>query len=139
MGYDFSDFQTYRNKFQKMSDEFDTWLYGFLIGEGLRFIAAVKPKTPVDTGDLRKHWNLAPNPITRQGDVIKVWFINPMEYATFVEYGHAKPYKAGAAEGSSDWVSGYFMMTVSIDQIEGSMPAKFNKSFETYLKNMGVN
>ena len=113
MSFDYSDFQNYRNNFAKFTREFDSWLHKFLLKEGQRFIAEVKPRTPVDTGDLRNHWKL--DGITRDGDELKVWFVNPMYYATFVEYGHAKPYKAGAAPGSADWVEGYFMMTVSLE------------------------
>ena len=104
--------------------------------EGQRFIAEVKPRTPVDTGDLRNHWKL--DGMTREGDVLKVWFVNSMYYATYVEYGHAKPYKSGASEGSADWVEGYFMMTVSLDKIQRSMPARFNTEFEKFIAQMGV-
>lgn len=136
MGLDYSEFQNYRNNFAKLTREFDTWMHKFLLQEGMRFIAEVKPRTPVDTGDLRNHWKL--DGMTRDGDTLRVWFVNPMYYATHVEYGHAKPYKAGAAEGSADWVEGYFMMTVSLEIIERQMPARFNKQFEAFLDSLGV-
>ena len=136
MGFDYSEFQNYRNKFAKLTREFDTWIHKFLLNEGVRFLAEVKPRTPVDTGDLRNHWKL--DGITREGDNLRVWFVNPMYYATYVEYGHAKPYKAGAEEGSADWVEGYFMMTVSLEIIERQMPSRFNKHFEAFLDSLGV-
>lgn len=136
MGFDYSQFQDYRNRFNKMSKEFDAWFHQFLLNEGMRFIAKVKPRTPVDTGDLRNHWQL--EGITREGNTLKCWFINPMRYASFVEYGHAKPYKSGAAEGSADWVQGYFMMTVTIDEIQAAMPARFNAEFTKFLLSLGV-
>lgn len=135
-GFDYSSFLRYRNNFNKMYKQFDSWLNAFLLKEGMRFIAGVKPRTPVDTGDLRNHWQL--NGITRKGDTLNCWFVNSMNYATFVEYGHAKPYKSGAAEGSDDWVPGYFMMTVTLDQIERSMPARFTAAFEKFLLGLGV-
>jgi hypothetical protein len=61
-----------------------------------------------------------------------------MYYADFVEYGHAKPYKSGAAPGSADWVQGYFMMTVSLDYIYRTMPARFNTEFRAFVQEMGV-
>lgn len=136
MGMDYKEFQKYRYNFSKMSSEFDNWMVNFLYAEGLQFIRIVKPRTPVDTGDLRNHWELAE--ITRTGDTLEVWFINPMEYATFVEYGHAKPYKSGATEGSSDWVEGYFMMTVSLDEIDRKMPRRFDSEFKKFLQSLGV-
>lgn len=137
MSLDYSDFQNYRNNFAKFTREFDSWLHKFLLREGQRFIAEVKPRTPVDTGDLRNHWKL--DGITRDGDELRVWFVNPMYYATFVEYGHAKPYKAGAAPGSADWVEGYFMMTVSLEVVQRNMPARFNQQFQTFIESLGVN
>lgn len=137
MGLDYSEFKQFRDNFAKLTREFDSWMHQFLLKEGMRFIAEVKPRTPVDTGDLRNHWKL--DGITRSGDTLQVWFVNPMYYATFVEYGHAKPYKAGAAEGSADWVEGYFMMTVSLEIIQRTMPARFNKEFQAFLASLGVN
>lgn len=136
MSFDYSDFQNYRNNFARFTREFDSWLHKFLLKEGQRFIAEVKPRTPVDTGDLRNHWKL--DGITRDGDTLRVWFVNPMYYATFVEYGHAKPYKAGAAPGSADWVEGYFMMTVSLEVIQRNMPARFNKAFDQFITSLEV-
>ena len=136
MGLDYSEFKQFRDKFAKLTREFDHWIHKFLLEEGMRFIREVKPRTPVDTGDLRNHWKL--DGITRSGDTLEVWFVNTMDYATHVEYGHAKPYKAGAAEGSADWVEGYFMMTVSLQIIERDMPARFNKQFEIFLASLEV-
>jgi hypothetical protein len=136
MSFDYSEFQAYRNNFAKFTKEFDTWLHKFLLNEGMRFIAEVKPRTPVDTGDLRNHWKL--DGITRHGDTLRVWFVNSMYYATFVEYGHAKPYKSGAQPGSADWVEGYFMMTVSLDIIQRNMPARFNNQFKAFVEALEV-
>jgi hypothetical protein len=62
-----------------------------------------------------------------------------MEYATYVEYGHAKPYKSGiAAYGGPDWVDGYFMMTASIAVIERKMPIRFESEFRKFLLSLGV-
>lgn len=136
MSLDYSEFQKYRDNFAKLTREFDGWIHRFLLNEGLRFIAEVKPRTPVDTSDLRNHWKL--DGMTRSGDTLQVWFVNPMYYATFVEYGHAKPYRSGAVEGGPDWVEGYFMMTVSLEIIERNMPARFNQQFQVFLASLGV-
>lgn len=136
MGFDYSEFQQYRDNFAKFTREFDAWIHKFLLNEGMRFIREVKNRTPVDTGDLRNHWKL--EGMTRDGDTLQVWFVNPMHYASFVEYGHAKPYKSGAAPGSADWVEGYFMMTVSLDVIKRGMPSRFNKELEKFLASLGV-
>lgn len=136
MSFDYSEFKTYRDNFAKFTREFDSWMHKFLLQEGMRFIAEVKPRTPVDTGDLRNHWRL--DGITRDGDELRVWFVNSMEYASFVEYGHAKPYKSGASPGDADWVDGYFMMTVSLQVIQRQMPARFNAEFTKFITDLGV-
>ena len=135
-GFDYTEFKQFRDRFNLMYKQFDHWLYQFIFDEGMRFIAKVKPRTPVDTGDLRDHWQLAG--ITREGSELRCWFVNSMYYASFVEYGHAKPYKSGAQPGSSDWVDGYFMMTVSLDEIQRQMPARFDAAFKVFLTNLGV-
>lgn len=136
MGFDFQEFRELRNNFSKFESSFENWLYQFLMNEGLRFIREVKFRTPVDTGDLRNHWQL--DGLTIEGETLKCWFVNSMDYASFVEYGHAKPYKSGAAPGSKDWVDGYFMVTVSIEVIQRQMPNRFNRDFQKFIKMMGV-
>ena len=136
MGLDYSEFQKFRDSFETFTNEFEKWIYQFLLKEGQRFIREVKHRTPVDTGDLRNHWKL--DGITRDGDTLRVWFVNPMYYATFVEYGHAKPYKSGAQPGSADWVEGYFMMTVSLQVIQRNMPARFDSEFIKFIESLGV-
>lgn len=103
----------------------------FLMQEGMRFIADVKHRTPVDTGILRNAWNL--ENVTKNGDELRCWFRNDAYYADYVEYGHAKPYRSGATEGSSDWVDGYFMMTVSLDEVYRKMPSRFDRGLKDYL------
>lgn len=135
-GFDYSQFEEYTKKFKNAELHFERWLYEFLMEEGLRFIRQVKRRTPVDTGALRGHWKIVG--IERTPEMFKVWFINSMYYATFVEFGHAKPYKSGAAPGSPDWVEGYFMMTVSLDYIHRNLPRRFEAQFMQYMKSMGV-
>jgi len=135
--FNYNDFQKYTNNFKKMSATFDSWLSNFLYLEGMRFLAEVKPRTPVDTGDLRAHWRL--DGISRNGSELHVWFINPMYYATHVEYGHAPPYKSGIiTEGQPGWIQGYFMMTVSLDIVEKALPTRFQREFKQFLLSLGV-
>lgn len=134
--FNHTDFDRFVSNFSKMSVEFESWLNAFLMNEGLRFIAEVQQRTPKDTGALQAAWKI--ESVTRSGDTLYCWFINSMYYATFVEYGHAKPYRAGATEGSTDWVDGYFMMTVSLDSVERKMPARFNRELKAYLIKLGA-
>lgn len=120
-----------------MYKQFDEWLTNFMLEQGQRFISQVKPRTPVDTGDLRAHWKI--EGVTRQGDELHVWFVNIMHYATHVEYGHAPPYMSGIiTEGQPGWVEGFFMMTVSLDIVQRKLPARFEKEFKQFLLSLEV-
>lgn len=56
---------------------------------------------------------------------------NPVEYASYVEYGHRTANHTG-------WVPGHFMMTISVEEIQRDAPAilerKIKKLMEAQLK-----
>jgi hypothetical protein len=134
--FDYSELKAYHQNFQELQVAFDSWLAEFLLNQGMKFLRNVKPRTPVDTGDLRNHW--FPAGMSRKGNELYFWFVNTMYYASWVEFGHAKPYKSGATPGSADWVEGYFMMTVTLDEIERQMPRAFETSFRKFMDSLGV-
>lgn len=140
MGLNYSQFRKLRDNFSKLSDEYEAWLQSFLLNEANRFMALVKPLTPVDTGDLRNHWKIGK--IFRQGDMLCVEIINPMEYASFVEWGHKQtPGRYVPQIGKklvNDWVEGAHMMQISLDRIYAEMPARFNSEFTKWLKRLEV-
>lgn len=140
MGLNYSQFRKLRDNFSKLSDEYEAWLQSFLLNEANRFMALVKPLTPVDTGDLRNHWKIGK--IFRQGDMLCVEIINPMEYASFVEWGHKQtPGRYVPQIGKrlvKDWVEGAHMMQISLDRIYAEMPARFNSEFTKWLKRLEV-
>lgn len=69
--------------------------------------------------------------VTREGNDYVVEIINPVEYASYVEYGHR-------TRGGKGWVPGRFMMTISEQEIEKSAPAilerKIKKAMEEAIK-----
>lgn len=140
MGLNYSQFRKLRDNFSKLIDEYEAWLQSFLLNEANRFMALVKPLTPVDTGDLRNHWKIGK--IFRQGDMLCVEIINPMEYASFVEWGHKQtPGRYVPQIGKklvNDWVDGAHMMQISLDRIYAEMPARFNSEFTKWLKRLEV-
>lgn len=140
MGLNYSQFWKLRDNFSKLSDEYEAWLQSFLLNEANRFMALVKPLTPVDTGDLRNHWKIGK--IFRQGDMLCVEIINPMDYASFVEWGHKQtPGRYVPQIGKKlvkDWVEGAHMMQISLDRIYAEMPARFNSEFTKWLKRLEV-
>ena len=125
---DFSQFEKYVKDFSKMINDLDSFLRNFLITEAERVIAKTKPRTPVDTGNLRNNWDV--QGVEIQGNDLVAYLINDAEYATYVEYGHRST--------GGNWVNGYFMLTISIDEVQKQMPKRFEKAFQEFIKSKGV-
>jgi len=54
--------------------------------------------------------------ITKSGGVFTIQLINPVNYASYVEFGHRTANHKG-------WVNGHFMLTISEKEIEDLQPA----------------
>lgn len=112
-----------------------------------RLLALVIPATPVGKyrpssgkkgGTLRRGWTgkQAANsgtsyaqslPITKQGTNYTVEIINPVEYASYVEFGHRTPDGKG-------WVPGQYFLTISEQKLRDFAPAHIEKELERLLK-----
>ena len=75
-----------------------------------------KMKTPVDTGQLRRSWEL------EKGDLY-VKLYNNVEYAQFVEFGHR-------TRGGKSYVEGVYMLKKTFEKTE----EKFTNDLEKLLK-----
>lgn len=65
--------------------------------------------------------------VNKVGNDYVIEIINPVEYASYVEFGHRTRNHKG-------WVEGKFMLTISEDEIRNSAPRVLEKKLETYLK-----
>lgn len=111
-----------------------------------RLLAKVIKRTPVGQypkgsgktgGTLRRGWTAGQNSnatayanslnVTKVGGDYVIEIINPVEYASYVEFGHRTRNHTG-------WVEGQFMLTISEDEIRKSAPRILEKKLETYLK-----
>ncbi|MED3803691.1 HK97 gp10 family phage protein [Lysinibacillus xylanilyticus] len=61
------------------------------------------------------------------GSVYEIEVINPVEYASYVEFGHRTRNHEG-------WVNGRFMMTISADEVEQQAPAILERKLVNMLK-----
>lgn len=61
------------------------------------------------------------------GDTYVIEIINPVEYASYVEYGHRTANHKG-------WVKGHFMMTISEQELETIAPKVLEAKIKKYLK-----
>ncbi len=62
-------------------------------------------------GTLRRGWTTAPIARTHKNGNIKVVIYNPVEYASYVEYGHRK-------RGGKGFVQGHFMLEKSRQEVD---------------------
>lgn len=90
----------------------------------MQLLRRIKQKTPVKEGTLRNGWAIGE--ITQKGKSYTIAIINPIEYASYVEYGHRQtPGRFVPAIGKKlkkSWVKGRFMMTLSFKEIDQLTP-----------------
>ena len=91
----------------------------------MRLLAKVVPRTPVDTGELRRGWTVGQ--VRKVADGYEIEVINAVEYSLYVEYGHRTRDHQG-------WVEGRFMLTISEKELERELPAILAKKQEILLK-----
>lgn len=70
-------------------------------------------------------------PIVRSGNLFRIVIVNPVEYASYVEYGHRQtPGRYVPALGKKlkeGWVPGSFMLTISAEEIQRKSPQIIEK------------
>ena len=125
MPADYSGMDDLKKYYMKVSKDFHKFLEDFLFEQAMRALRKIKLRTPVDTGALRNAWTVE-NGVVRKGNTLIVVIKNPLEYASFIEYGHTKQNRIG-------WVDGYFMATVSIQEVQDALPRRFDKAFNDFL------
>ena len=115
-----------------------------------RLLAKVIKRTPVGQypqesgkkgGTLRRGWTtestgnsshdiqaaISSMTVTKVGNDYVIEIINPVEYASYVEFGHRTRNHKG-------WVEGKFMLTISEDEIKKSAPRILENKLKKYLK-----
>ena len=82
-------------------------------------------KTPgKNGGTLRRGWTIGE--IKKEGELYKIEIINPVEYGSYVEYGHRTANHKG-------WVKGHFMMTISERELQSIVPKILERKIMKYL------
>lgn len=61
------------------------------------------------------------------GNTYEIQITNPVEYASYVEYGHR-------TRGGKGWVTGRFMLTISENEIRSIAPQILEKRMMAMLK-----
>ena len=66
-------------------------------------------------------------PVSRQGRNFYVQVINPVEYASYVEFGHR-------TRSGKGWVNGQYFLTLSEHDLERLTPALIERKLEALLR-----
>lgn len=86
-------------------------------------------------GTLRRGWII--EPLQKNENGLKIEIINPVEYASYVEYGHRQtPGRYVPALGKQlkqGWVQGRFMLTLSAKELEEITPKVIEAKLKKYL------
>lgn len=130
----YKELSAYVSSVTLMKNDFNKFLREFLLEMADRIIARVKRKdrTPVDTGALKRSWELGD--VQGEGQNISVEILNGMEYATYIEYGH-RVVRNGVEVG---WYEGRFMLKISIDEIRRQIPARYQAEFKKFCIEHGL-
>ena len=135
----------FRDELNKLQDP-DKFVEACAKELAARLLAMVVKRTPVGEypkssgkkgGTLRRGWtgekrssaqNYA-NSLTVHhfGDTYVIEIVNPVEYASYVEYGHRTANHKG-------WVKGRFMMTISEQELEKIAPKVLENKIKKYLR-----
>lgn len=145
--FNFQDFEKIKNNLEKLNQEqVDLFIDAYAKELAARLLAKVIKRTPVGDypnssgkkgGTLRRGWTGGKNSsavayadsltIHHFGDAYVIEIINPVEYASYVEFGHRTANHKG-------WVNGRFMLTISEQEIQQAAPAIIEKKL---MKQMG--
>lgn len=145
--FNFQDFEKIKNNLEKLNQEqVDLFIDACAKELAARLLAKVIKRTPDGDypnssgkkgGTLRRGWTGGKNSsavayadsltIHHFGDAYVIEIINPVEYASYVEFGHRTANHKG-------WVNGRFMLTISEQEIQQAAPAIIEKKL---MKQMG--
>ena len=158
MSIEMSELIAFRDKFERTTREFDTFLRKFLIRQALDVLRKTKQNTPTQTGLLKNSWTIGNqvialksetlddgsvryfqtrtsethgatlDSVVRNGDELIITISNVVEYAGYVEYGHM-------SRGNKRWVDGKFMCTLSMLDVKRKIPKRFENEFMRWFIN----
>ena len=151
--FDFSEFEKLAKAFQQAQKTrvIERFIRDFLLEMALRAERKIKKRTPVNTGHLRRNWQVGD--VQRRGNAYVVEIINNAEYASYVEYGFRSHFVPGYWKGKrfvydpkadggmyvgpkDGWVPGRFMMTISMKEIEKELPRYLERRTLELLDNI---
>lgn len=142
---DMKGLKDFQQQLQKLQDP-DAFVEACVKELAARLLRLVIKRTPVGEypkssgkkgGILRRGWTGSKGQASAKGyaeaitvnhfgDTYVVEIVNPVEYASYVEYGHRTADHKG-------WVKGQFMMTISEQELEKIAPKVLEQKIRKYL------
>lgn len=137
MGADYSQLVDFSEKLKMLNDNQREELIIASIKEiASRVLTKVIKRTPVGVysnktgGTLRRGWSTSKAlNVSKKGNNYVIDIINPVEYASYVEYGHRTRNHTG-------WVEGRFMLTISTREVENMTPKILERRLKAMLKDV---
>lgn len=140
------DLEKFRDELQKLDDGTNEFLEACTKELAARLLRLVIKRTPVGEypsasgkkgGTLRRGWTGSKSissargfaesaTVNHFGDTYVIEITNPVEYASYVEYGHRTANHKG-------WVPGHFMMTISEQELERIAPDVLERKIRKFL------
>ncbi|GBF01697.1 HK97 gp10 family phage protein [Lactiplantibacillus paraplantarum] len=93
---------------------------------GAQILKGVKAKTPVDTGTLRRGWELKGPTVS--ASVITLTALNNIEYAQYIEMGHRT--RGGG------WVPGQHMLMKTMFEVDDQMTSLLTPALQKFLSKL---
>ena len=143
--FEFSDFKTLEKAISQFQSRTDEFIDACAKELAARLLAKVIKRTPVGQypsstgkvgGTLRRGWTGEKQAsgaayaqslkVNHFGGNYVIEIVNPVEYASYVEFGHRTSNHKG-------WVKGRFMLTISENEIQSSAPQIIEKKLTKIL------
>lgn len=127
--FKYDDFKAFKKAVSNLNTRLPAFLERFLKKKALEALMLTKQYTPVDTGNLEENWYLSE--IERKGNDLVIYLCNDVEYASYVEYGHD-------TKNKKSYVPGVYMSTISIQEVQDSIPNQLQAEFIQWCQKLGV-
>lgn len=145
--FNFRELKDFEKKLKSMKDP-DAFVESCAKELAARLLAKVIKRTPVGDypkssgkkgGTLRRGWTGEKRALASAyadsltvhhfGDTYVIEIVNPVEYASYVEYGHRTANHKG-------WVPGVFMMTISEQELQEIAPKVLERKVKKYMEGL---
>lgn len=131
--FNYKEFNELKKQIEQLDNKKTEFIEACAKELAARLLRAASNKTPTGIyppgsgkvgGTLKRGWTTGN--IQHIGDMYKIEIVNPVEYASYVEYGHRTRNHKG-------WKEGHFMMTIAEQEINSIAPRILEKKLKKML------